>query len=227
MKKLFIQLIENNPSEATVKLVYKCLYNEIIMLNMPPGSKMNLSKISNELNVSGTTVRDAAMMLLKDELVIMQSNQGFFVSNLNIKELRDIICARKIIEPDAAKLLCEKITNEQIEIFHNLLTLMDNAVNKGDYSEYKKLDEAFHRTIINFCGNESIILMYNSIVDTMKRYALFAAAKAYKKDAAYINTSFRQHYNIVKSLENSLIDNIGILIKNHIDNDERAINLHI
>lgn len=227
MKELFKQLIENNPCEATVKLVYKCLYNEIILLHMLPGSKINLSKISNELNVSGTTVRDAAALLLKDDLVKMQSNQGFFVRELNIVELRDITAARKIIEPDAAKLLCEKITKEQIDIFNNLLILMDNTVKKSDYSEYKKLDEAFHRTIINFCGNESIITMYNSIVDTIKRYALFATVNLYKKDTAYINTSFRQHRNIVKSLENSLIDNIGILLRNHIDNDERSINLYI
>lgn len=227
MKELLKQLIENNPSESTVKLVYNCLYNEIILLHMLPGSKMNLLKISNELNVSGTTVRDAAMMLLKDGLVKILSNKGFFVSELNIAELRDICAARKIIEPNAAKLLCEKITKEQIDIFNNLLTLMDNTVKKSDYSEYKKLDEAFHRTIINFCGNESIIIMYNGIVDTIKRYALYAAVNLYKKDTSYIHTSFRQHCNIVKSLENSLIDNIGILLRNHIDSDERVINLYI
>lgn len=227
MKELFKQLIENNPSESTVKLVYKCLYNEIILLHMQPGAKMNLSKISNELNVSGTTVRDAAMMLLKDNLVQMRSNQGFFVSKLNMKEWQDITAARKIIEPNAAKLLCEKITGEQIEIFYDLVALMENCLNKNDYTEYYNLDEVFHKSIVNFCGNEYVIMMYDSIFDYIKRYALYAASySSNKKDSSKILASIRQHRNIIKSLESTMIDNVEILIKIHIDYCNEMINLY-
>ena len=111
MKHLFRKLIEENPSEPTVKIVYKCLYKNIISLHLLPGSKINLSKISEELNISRTTVRDAAFLLSTNtKLVELRSNQGFFVSNLNIKEMNDVCVSMTIIEVGSAQILCEKIT---------------------------------------------------------------------------------------------------------------------
>ena len=224
MRKLFKQLIENNPIDSIVKLIYRCLYNEIIVLHLPPGSKLNLLKISNELNVSGTTVRDAATMLLKDDLVEMRCNQGFFVSKLNIKELSDIMAARKIIESNAVKLLCEKISEEQINILQNIVALMENSLNKEKYNDFVKLDEVFHQTIINFCDNEFIIMMYNSIADNIKRYGFYLAMNLIKTDNTKFQKSYRQHLNIVKSLKNSMIENSYILIKNHLDECEKLFN---
>ena len=224
MKELLKQLIENNPSEATVRLVYKCLYNEIILLHMLPGSKINLSKISNELNVSGTTVRDAAIMLLKDDLVNMRSNQGFFVNKLNIKEFTDIITAKKIIEPNAAKILCENITSVQINAFKNLLLFMETALKKNDYREYINLDIIFHKSIVDLCGNEYINAMYTSIFDIIKRYKLYLS-KYLNKDNSDLKISLRQHTNIVKCFENTNIENAYSLSKIHIENCEKLFQI--
>lgn len=213
MKQLFKKLIKENPSDPTVKIVYKCLYKEIISLHLLPGSKINLSKISEELNVSRTTVRDAAILLSTNtKLVQMHSNQGFFVSNLNMKEMDDICTSMTIIEVGAAQILCEKITQEQINFLIDLTKKMNCYLNENNLYEFAQLDIAFHKSIINLCENKFISTMYNKISDIVERYLSYIT---YIKNTNDFHIIIRNHNMIVHSLENSLIHNVELAIKMH------------
>jgi DNA-binding GntR family transcriptional regulator len=211
MKQLFKKLVEECPMESTVKLVYKCLHKQIISLDLHPGSKINLSKISEELNVSRTTVRDAALMLSNTGLVEIRTNQGFFVSRLNTKEMNEIYTSRAIIETGAAQVLCEIITEEQITFFYNILNDMNLSIQNNDLREFARLDGLFHKSIIDFCGNKFIINMYGKIWDTMERYISYATYL----EISELMQLFSQHKVIVHSLEHSLIKNIELIIDKH------------
>jgi DNA-binding GntR family transcriptional regulator len=180
-----------------------------------------LSKISEELTVSSTAVRSAAVILINEGLAETQHNQGFFASKLNVKELNDIITARKIIEANSAKILCDKITKEQINSFHNILDLMKNSLRQNDYANYINLEIAFHSSIVNLSDNKYLISMFNNFIDVLKRYGKYMALNLY--DFSKLKTAYRQHLCIVDSLENSMIDNVDILIKRHINDFEKAV----
>ena len=213
MKQLFKKLIEDNPLEPTVKIVYKCLYKEIISLRLLPGSKINLSKISEELSISRTTVRDAAILLSTNtKLVQMHSNQGFFVSNLNIKEMEDICTSLKIIEIGAAQILCEKIAQEQIMYLIDLSTKMNSYLNENNLYDFTQLDILFHKLIIDLCENKFISAMYSKISDIVERYLSYIAFIKNKND---FHTIIRNHNMIINSLENSLINNVELAIQMH------------
>lgn len=213
MKQLFKKLIEENSSEPTVKIVYKCLYEEIISLHLLPGSKINLSKISEELNISRTTVRDAAILLSTNtKLVRIHSNQGFFVSNLNMKEMDDICTSMAIIEIGAAQILCQKITQEQITFLIDLTKKMDFYLNENNLYEFAQLEILFHKSIIDLCENKFISTMYNIISDIAERYLSYIA---YIKNKNDFHTIIRNHNMIINSLENSLITNVELAVKMH------------
>lgn len=213
MEQLFKELIKVNPLEPTVKIVYKCLYKEIISLRLLPGSKINLSKISEELNISRTTVRDAAILLSSNtKLVKMHSNQGFFVSNLNLKEMEDICTAMKIIEIGAAQILCEKIACEQIAFLVDLTKKMDDYLKENNLYGFTRLDVSFHKSIIELCENKFISAMYSKISDIVERYLSYITFLKNKND---FHTIIRNHNMIINSLENSLINNVEAAIQIH------------
>ncbi|MEL7569583.1 MAG: GntR family transcriptional regulator [Eubacteriaceae bacterium] len=223
MKQLFKKLIEENPLEPTVKIVYKCLYKEIISLRLLPGSKINLSKISEELNVSRTTVRDAAILLSSNtKLVKMHSNQGFFVSNLNLNEMEEICTAMKIIEIGAAQILCEKIACEQLIFLVDLTNKMSNYLKENDLYGFTQLDILFHKSIIELCENKFISAMYRKISDIVERYLSYITFLKNKNDFL---TIIRNHNMIINSLENSLINNVESAIQMHC-NELKKIFLH-
>lgn len=213
MEKLFKELIKVNPLEPTVKIVYKCLYKEIISLRLLPGSKINLSKISEELNISRTTVRDAAILLSSNtKLVKMHSNQGFFVSSLNLNEMEEICTAMKIIEIGAAQILCEKIACEQIEFLVDLTKKMNQFLKENNLYGFTQLDILFHKSIIGLCENKFISAMYSKISDIVERYLSYITFLKNKNDFHKI---LRNHNMIINSLENSLINNVESAIQIH------------
>lgn len=221
MKQLFKKLIEENPLEPTVKIVYKCLYKEIISLHLLPGSKINLSKISEELDVSRTTVRDAAILLSTNtKLVKMQSNQGFFVSNIDLVEMDNICTCRTIIETGAARILCEKITSEQIKFFYDLANNMNICVHENKLKEYANIDILFHKSIIDFCENKFVSKMYYKISDLISRYIFYTV---YFKNINDFAPLLRHHNIIVHSLENSLINDVDLAIRKHCSDSQKFL----
>lgn len=218
----FRELMDNNPTESSLKLVYKYLYREIISLSMPPGAKINHTKIANDLEVSRSTVRDAVLMLVKANLVEQLPNQGFCISHLNKKEMSDLYTTRKIIESGAAKILCETITKPQIEYFDRLIFEMEKAIEENDFETFAQLDCAFHKSIVEFCGIQYIISMYDSIADLIIRYIAFTA---YTPQSTKPQTPImlRHHKMILTSFEYGMTENVVNLIEKHFNEAEKSL----
>ncbi len=222
MIQSFRELLDKNPAESSLKLVYKYLYREIISLSMPPGAKINHTKIANDLDVSRSTVRDAVLMLAKANLIEQLPNQGFCVSHLNKKEMSDLYTTRKIIESGAAKILCETITKSQIDYFHSLLLDMERTIEETDFETFAQLDCAFHKAIVEFCGIPYIISMYDSIADIILRYIAFTAYTP-QNTKPQTPIMLRHHKMIVTSFEYGMTENVVNLIDKHFNDAEKSL----
>jgi DNA-binding GntR family transcriptional regulator len=224
MNPRFKELVEKNPSESSLKLVYKYLYREIISLSMSPGAKINHTKIAHDLDVSRTTVRDAVLMLLNANLVEPLPNQGFRVSHLKVKEMGELYATRKIIESGAAKILCEKISKDQIQKLHLLIKDMELSLTEKDYEAFAYLDSAFHRSIVEFCSIPYLVSMYQSIADIISRYIAFTA---YINNPTNITPQtplmLRQHSMILTSLELGMTENVANIIEKHFVDAEKSL----
>ena len=231
MHQKFKDLIIKYPAEPIVKLVYKYLYWEIISLRMVPGSKINMAKLAEELNVNRSTVRDAVLMLVESNLVQSQPNQGYNVSYLNVKEMNDMYYARKYIESGAVRILCQTITPSQIEEFKFLLKKMKKATENDDHMQFSALDCEFHKLIVEYCGNNFLIKFYGEIADIVKRYISYTSYTTINTDSTDNTTSsqlpllIRQHSMIINSLELGLPDNAETVLENHF-NDAVRLQLH-
>ncbi len=226
MNTQFNELLQKNPQESSLKLVYKYLYRQIISLSMLPGSKINITKLANELEVSRTTVRDAIALLADTTLVEPQPNQGFSVKKLNIKEMSELYATRKIIEGGAAKILCEKIIPDQLHTLHTQLAAMEQALFDKDYELFAVLDRTFHQSIVSFCGNRFVISAYDSICDFIFRYIAYTAYLNYDYEHGTIPSTsvmLRHHKMIVNALENGMSDNAAAVIERHFTEAEKSL----
>lgn len=226
MNPQFQELLTKNPQESSLKLVYKYLYHQIISLAILPGAKINITKIAKELEVSRTTVRDAVSLLVDTTLVEPQPNQGFSVKKLNIKEMSELYATRRIIETGAAKILCEKITPDQIHTLHTQVSAMEQALLENDYELFAVLDCTFHQSIVTFCDNQFVISAYASIFDFIFRYIAYTAYLNYDYDRATIPSTsimLRHHKMIALALENGMSDNVATVIDRHFTEAEKSL----
>ncbi len=75
---------------SLVDQVYEKLREQIITLQIPLGSKLNVSKLQEEYGVSSTPVREALNRLLNDGLVVLENNVGARVIDLTDDDVRQV-----------------------------------------------------------------------------------------------------------------------------------------
>jgi DNA-binding GntR family transcriptional regulator len=102
--------------EATSKsLIYKKLRRSIIMGHRGSGERLNVEDIAAEYNTSVTPVRDALQMLSHEGLVVIKPRSGYFVISITLKQLRDVLDIRRILEVTAIERAALRVSDEQLE----------------------------------------------------------------------------------------------------------------
>lgn len=133
--------------------VFEQLEESILSGRIRPGESLIELKLSNELGVSRTPVREAIRMLEQKGLVQIIPNKGAVVLGVDYKDLLDIYTIRTYIEGLAARWAAENITDAQIKELREIIDLQEFYYIK-DYSEQiNELDSRFHERIYEYCDS--------------------------------------------------------------------------
>lgn len=160
--------MEDNPFEQLSDVFFNLLAEDISTLTLKPGAKLNISKISEELEVSRTPVREAAMKLFEAGYIEkILDKPGYYVADMSIADIKKIYLIRIIIETKAA-FICAKF--KSYPEYGNLKKSVDNV--KELYNNADKItdnDYNFHKQLVLSCGNEYLVEFYNMIENKMRR----------------------------------------------------------
>lgn len=163
--------LEKNPFIKLSEIVADVIYDEIIGLNIPPSSKLNINQIANELGVSRTPVVEAMVALQEIGFVETRPNiNGFYVTDMNLRDLLELYSARSAIECEAAALCAENASPENIEQLEALATAFQKAIPMRDSQALHETDLPFHQLIIESCGNKYLIRSYNELLPNLRMY---------------------------------------------------------
>lgn len=158
-------------SERTSDRLYEMIVDEGIYL---PGSKLpNENELSEKLQVSRTTLREAISFLVAQGILEIQRGRGTFVvenlsgSSLDMTALanirsrdraRDLFEMRLIFEPATVELACQRASDEELEqIRRKALRVETTAAEGGDWAA---ADQEFHLALIKASHNEYMRRLY-------------------------------------------------------------------
>jgi len=144
--------------------IYHHLRTKLLAGELPPGARLDYKKISNELGVSTTPVREAMGKLASEGLIDLVPRAGAIVRKLGAQEAIQLYGVREAIETYAATKAAEKISETRLEQLRQLLDKMralitnsfsaENKIMTGEQlAEFLQSDLAFHMTIIEAAGN--------------------------------------------------------------------------
>jgi DNA-binding GntR family transcriptional regulator len=144
--------------------IYNHLRTKLLAGELPPGARLDYKKISTEMGVSTTPVREAMGKLASEGLVDLVPRAGAIVRKLGAQEAVQLYGVREAIETYAAVKAAEKISEARLQNLENLLTKMRSLITKSfspttklmtgeNLSEFLQSDLAFHMTIIEAAGN--------------------------------------------------------------------------
>ncbi len=157
-----------------------------------PGERLDVNQIARQYNTSVTPLRDALQMLTQEGLVIIKPRSGYFVTRMTLKQLRDMMELRKILEIAAVERAATRITVEQIQELRSV-----HAGYTGDddesYDRYTDENRRFHYTLALASGNIELAETIGRLHDRLARFMVLRHAG--------LSQEF-SHARIVDALEN-------------------------
>lgn len=150
---------DRNPFVKISDIVYDILSEAILSSTIAPGSKLNISSIAENLNISHTPVFQAVDRL-KNSGLIVESNEtskyhSYRVLDISNESLTNLFTARKAIETTAASICATNVAlidiaqlKKMAAEFRTVWSLYANGRGtSADFADRETLDRAFHISV--------------------------------------------------------------------------------
>ena len=144
---------------SAVSLAPRALYQEVAELlrqrifkrELEPGSWIDELKIAEEFGISRTPLREALKVLAAEGLVTMKVRRGAYVTEVSEKDLSDVYHLLSLLESDAAGVVAERATDEEIAELQALHKQLEASA--GNRDKFFAINERFHMRVLEIAGN--------------------------------------------------------------------------
>jgi len=203
---------ENNLNSLHGKVFYQ-LQNDILNGKYQPGDSLIETRLSEEMGVSRTPIREAIRQLELEELVQSIPNKGAIVTGISAQDVEDIYTIRMMIEGLAARWAAEKISLEEIEELREAVDLEEFYTQKNDTDHLIKFDTQFHEVI--FKASKSKPLMHT--LSTFHHYVQRARNLSFESPGR-AQKALEEHKAIFKAIQDRDADRAEKLTTEHVRN---------
>ena len=164
--------------------VFEQMEEDILNGSILPGESLNEQKLSAELGVSRTPVREAIRMLEQKHLVKIVPNKGAVVLGVDSKDLLDVYAIRSYIEGLASRWAAEHITAEKAKKLREIVDLQEFYFLKSDADQISEMDSRFHETIFSYSESRMLEYMLRELHHMIQRYRKQSLAEAGRAEKA-------------------------------------------
>ena len=190
---------------------------QIISLNIKPGTRILIDKIALKLGVSKTPVREALKKLTAKGLIIYNDyNNSYRVVKYTKKDIEDIYNIRISLEVLASKLAVNNIDDKFISDVDELLNKVKNKLGEESIDFYALNDIKFHHMISKKSENSRLIEMLNNLREQIfyiRRWLTPTDLKLLSEEK-----TFNEHIKIFMSLKSKNPEKVVETMEKHLEN---------
>jgi DNA-binding GntR family transcriptional regulator len=199
--------------------VYGAIWDRLATRELQPGERLSDLRLSRELGVSRTPVREALHRLVQDGVVDYYPNRGFFVAKFSGRDVGEIFDLRAALETLALRTMAERIagidTSEQENALERVATALAAARDGKDTSEaataFLEMDQGFHQWLIDGSGNQRLATMTNGL---WGQIAIFQRAGTHVP--GWMEIALHQHRDILAHLREGNAEAATRALEHHI-----------
>ena len=173
---------------SAVSLSPRALYEEVAELlrqrifrrELEPGSWIDELKIAEDYGISRTPLREALKVLAAEGLVTMKVRRGAYVTEVSEKDMGDVYHLLGLLESDAAGVVAERATPEQLRELQALHEALEAAGATPDRERFFEINERFHLRLLELADNRWRTQMVGDLRKVMKlnrHHSLFKAGR--------------------------------------------------
>ena len=135
----------------------------ILSGELAAGAKIGEAEMALRLGISRGPIREAFRGLEEVGLVRFEKNRGVFVREIDLAQADQNYVVRGALEALAARILAEKISDDEVRELRAVIKRMEKAVARDAAAEYAALNLGLHRSIFEMAGNTKLMEIYDRI----------------------------------------------------------------
>ena len=190
--------------------VYDAIEQNILNGVYASGEIISESKLSEELGVSRTPVREA-MARLENERLIGITPSGTVVLGITDRDVRDMFEVKLHLEPIVSVMASQNISQEALAKLKDIIDQQEFYASKHNTERIRNLNTEFHDLIYSECGSP----VFQSILSPIHHKLLkYRKASLEKSDRSY--HSVEEHMAIYEALKAKDRMQVEMLMLEHI-----------
>ena len=158
------------------KEIFDYLSSQIEKGTLKPGSLINVRKLTEELKVSRTPLREALAQLEVQGLVTIMPQRGVLINVLTLENLLDLFEIIGALESQVVKKVFNRITANKIDMMARYNQAMATAIEKGKNRNFHETNIMFHKVFLDLSTN----LELTSYIATLKLRLFGFAVRSYR-----------------------------------------------
>ena len=200
--------------------IYEIIKEDIINQTYPHNTVLNEKKISQELSVSKTPVREALKALEAEGWVEYVPYKGILVKQMSLEDLKDVFRVRKALEVMVTEAVVERITPPLLAELHASMQKQEALLVNDEpvVEEFIDYDVEFHGILLKIAGSPLLRDLIGQMRDKSKSFgmqAIFSSRSRYTETVL----EHRRIYEAVAARDMEAAKNAMAL---HIDNTFNA-----
>jgi DNA-binding GntR family transcriptional regulator len=143
-----LSCVDNGVNTSLTDRAYHEIRDQLVMLDIPPGSPINEERLGSDLGIGRTPVREALKRLTHERLIVAYPRRGTFATEVQLTDLAHISEVRRHLEPLAAATAAARASTEErahLEKLVDNLTHLDT--NELDRHDLIRADLHAHRAL--------------------------------------------------------------------------------
>lgn len=182
-----------NPAENDS--VAQQIEQAILDHRLAPGTKLTEDELASIYSVGRTIVRGALQTLSHRGLVEIQRNRGAFVAKPSVREAREVLEARALLEPRTARSAAMNARPADVRLLRRHIEQEHAAMDAGDTGQAVYLSGEFHVAIARIADQTTIEQFISALI---ARSSLIVALYWRRRDAL---CESHAHHALIDAIE--------------------------
>ncbi len=186
--------MNNKEYKTKSDMIYHKVRDSIFKGEYSPGERLLIASVAEQYGISEIPVREAFRTLTQEGVLTSKPNNGFYISQISLKEVMDIFAVRINLEGKAIRDAVMHFSPDDLIAIEDLWKESKLYEDTEDYLGYWKHNRKWHFRIYEACENKIQVRLIAELYDFSSRYPTYFTSKE------EIIESLDEHEKILKAL---------------------------
>lgn len=150
--------------ETAREYALRIIRQNIISLDLEPGSRISENELASELGISRTPVREVLIELSKIKVIEIYPQRGSYISLIDYELVEEAEFMRLTLEKAVIKEICEKAEKEKLKTLEKNIKLQQFYIENFEPKKLLELDNQFHEELFIIANKMQTYKLLNTMM---------------------------------------------------------------